>query len=442
MHRVWGVLAVFVLLPLSALAQGAARDEREQEMQEMRARIEKLEKLVTELQKEKETNNGVATAPAAGDQLQAAATPISHEEHAVGPAMPMDHSASQGGATNLVERKFPDLHWRGFADVDFSALDEKNTKSGFNLGQFILHISSPLSEKVSVFTETSFTAQAGPQATAYNLDVERLIIRYDYNDFFKLSFGRYHTPISYWNVAFHHGTWLQTTIARPEMIRFGGRFQPVHFLGMLAEGNIPSGSLGLGYNAGLGNGRAGNIARPGDSGDVNSNRAWVASVFSRPAALNGLQVGGGIYGDLISPVPELTGNPQFRELITSAHIVYTKETPEFLAEFAHVRHRNAFTQTEFNSDAAYVQVAYRLPGEASKWKPYYRFEWSNINPNDPLFSVATQPAPMVDDLTGSTVGVRYDITSLAAFKAEYRHTARKATEPVINGFFLQTCFTF
>ena len=75
-------------------------------------------------------------------------------------------------------------------------------------------------------------------------------------------------------------------------------------------------------------------------------------------------MGGALYGDLISPVPFLTGNPQFRELITSAHIVYTKETPEFLAEFAHVRHRNAFTQTEFNSDAAYVQVAYRLPGEA------------------------------------------------------------------------------
>src|SRR5258708_643419 len=290
MHRVWGVLALFVLLPLSALAQGAATDEREQEMQEMRARIERLEKLVVQIQKE--TSSGIATAPAAGDQLQAAATPISHEAHAAGPAMPMEHSGSQGGAMNVVERKFPDLHWRGFADVDFSATDEKNAKSGFNLGQFILHISSPLSEKVSVFAETSFTAQAGPQATAYNLDVERLIIRYDYNDFFKLSFGRYHTPINYWNTTFHHGTWLQTTIARPEMIRFGGRFQPVHFLGMQAEGNIPSGALGLGYTYCLGKGRSGKIARPGDSGDVNNKREAAASVSSRPAALHGLEVGG------------------------------------------------------------------------------------------------------------------------------------------------------
>ena len=442
MNRVWGVFAVFLLLPLSALAQSAEKDEREKDMQEMRARIEKLEKLVALLQKEKETNNGVATAPAAGETGEAAATPNSHEPAAAGPVTSMDHSGGQGQATNLVERKFPALHFRGFGDVDFSGTDDKATKSGFNMGQLILHVSSPLSEKVSVFGETSFTAQAGPTATAYNVDVERLLIRYDYNDFFKLSFGRYHTPINYWNTAFHHGLWLQTTIARPEMIRFGGRFQPVHFVGMLAEGNIPSGPLGLGYNTGVGNGRSGNIARAGDGGDLNNNRAWVVSLFSRPAALNGLQVGGAAYGDSITPSPALTGNPRFQELITSAHIVWARETPEFLAEFAHVRHRNSVTQADFNSDAAYVQVAYRLPGEGRKWKPYYRFEWSNINPSDVLFNASSQPAPAVNDLTGSTVGVRYDITSLAAFKGEYRHTARKVTDPLVSGFFFQTSFTF
>jgi hypothetical protein len=89
-----------------------------------------------------------------------------------------------------------------------------------------------------------------------------------------------------------------------------------------------------------------------------------------------------------------------------------------------------------------VQVAYRLPGGARKWKPYYRFEWSNINPSDPLFIVTSQTAPLVNALTGSTVGVRYDITNFAAFKGEYRHTERRPADPVINGFFLQTCFTF
>jgi len=438
MIRILGAAMVLLLAPFCAAAHTPAPDEHEQEIRDMRARIEKLEKLVAELQKENESKNSVAAAQTASQPVQAPAEPRSPSAEPNVQVMTADHSADhQLGIADIAERRFPSLHFRGFGDVDFSATDDKTTKSGFNMGQFILHLSSPLSEKVAVFGETSFTATP----TGYNVDVERLLIRYDYNDFFKLSFGRYHTPINYWNTAFHHGLWLQTTIARPEMIRFGGRFQPVHFLGMLAEGNVPSGGLGLGYNAGLGNGRSGNIARAGDPGDVNNNRAWVVNVFSRPARFNGLQVGGAVYGDLISPSPALTGNPQFRELITSAHIVWTKETPEFLAEFAHVRHRNILTQDVFNSQAAYVQVAYRLPGEARKWKPYYRFEWSNISRSDPLFTVADLTVA-VRDLMGSTVGIRYDITNLAAFKGEYRHTVRTVTDPTVNGLFFQTSFTF
>jgi len=40
------------------------------------------------------------------------------------------------------------------------------------------------------------------------------------------------------------------------------------------------------------------------------------------------------------------------------------------------------------------------------------------------------------------VGIRYDITNLAAFKGEYRHTVRTVTDPTVNGLFFQTSFTF
>ena len=59
------------------------------------------------------------------------------------------------------ERRFPSLQIRGFGDVDFSATDEKGSVSGFNMGQLVLHLASPLSEKVSYFGEVSFTAQPG-----------------------------------------------------------------------------------------------------------------------------------------------------------------------------------------------------------------------------------------------------------------------------------------
>ena len=261
--------------------------------------------------------------------------------------------------------------------------------------------------------------------------MERTIVRYDYNDYFKLSFGKYHTPIGYWNAAFHHGAWLQTTIARPEMIKFGGTFIPTHFVGLEAEGNIPSGGLGLGYNVGLGNGRSSLLSKSGDSGDSNDNRAWVAAVYARPTRFYGLQVGASVYRDKLTPQP----GQNFGEWITAADVVWTKEKPEFLAEYANVHHRDELTTNTWDSQAFYVQLAYRLPWQQSKWKPYYRFEYIHKPESDPTLAD-------VLDLSGSTLGVRYDITNYAAFKGEYRNSRHGVNEPRVNGAFFQTAFTF
>jgi hypothetical protein len=43
---------------------------------------------------------------------------------------------------------------------------------------------------------------------------------------------------------------------------------------------------------------------------------------------------------------------------------------------------------------------------------------------------------------GSTMGVRYDISDFAAFKAEYRNQKKLITDPRLHGLFLQTTFTF
>jgi hypothetical protein len=47
----------------------------------------------------------------------------------------------------------------------------------------------------------------------------------------------------------------------------------------------------------------------------------------------------------------------------------------------------------------------------------------------------------VPSFTASTMGMRYDISSFAAFKVEFRHYDRRNLPP-INGAFLQTSFTF
>jgi Phosphate-selective porin O and P len=403
----------------------------EPSVQSLLDRIQQLENRLNQLEerdRQKEAAQASVSTPTATPAETPAAAP-----GAPAPAVAATPAAMQGedhanmGEIRDVERRFPSLQIRGFGDVDFSATDQKGSISGFNLGQFVLHFASPLSEKVSYFGEVSFTAEPN----SYDLSVERTIIRYDYNDYFKLSFGKYHTPIGYWNAEFHHGAWLQTTISRPEMVKFGGTFIPTHFVGIQAEGNIPSGGLGLGYNVGLGNGRSSFLSKAGDSGDSNDNRAWVAEVFSRPTRFYGLQVGGSFYRDKLTPQP----GQNYGEWIRSAYVVWTKEKPEFLAEYANVHHNNVLNADTWDSQAFYIQAAYRLPWQQNKWKPYYRFEYIHKPETDPT---------LVDvmDLTGSTFGVRYDITNYAAFKGEYRNMRHGVDEPRVNGAFFQTAFTF
>jgi hypothetical protein len=332
--------------------------------------------------------------------------------------------------------EYPALHLSGFADVDFAAQNKSEVPRGFSEGQFVLHLASALSPRVNFFGELSLTPRtdAGtgtPQAPGFNAEVERVIIRFDQSDQLKVSFGRYHTPINWWNTAFHHGQWLQTTISRPEMVQFGGKFIPVHFVGALAEGAFPAGGWNLNYQAGIGNGRGNVISRAGDAGDNNARPAWLASFFTKPDRAVGLQVGGSLYFDRIS----LPGRPEFSERIVSAHAVWQREDPEIIAEIADVRHQEIGGSLRASSLAYYVQTAYRLPSFARSWKPYYRFEHIAISAMDPVFAG-------VLDLDGSTMGVRFDISTFAAIKSEVRVRRRASDQPRTNGWFFQICFTF
>jgi len=409
-----------------AWAQSPPPPDQAEQIRILLERVQQLEKRVAELETKPTAAAGAAATAA---NVPAAAKPEMAEAAPPGPGH-QHEMAERQAATEQMEVHYPSLQIRGFGDVDFSVTDEKGSTSGFNLGQLDLHLASALSRKVTYFGELTFNAHP----TNYTVEVERSIIRYDYNDFFKLSFGRYHTPIGYWNTAFHHGAWLQTTISRPDFVKFGGTFIPVHFLGLWAEGNIPSGGAGLAYNFGVGNGRDSMISRPGDFGDINNNRAWVANLYSRPARLYGLQMGVSVYRDKITlPVVTPAGN-EFREWISAAHIVWTKETPEFLAEFANVNHKSILTNAITNNQAYYVQIAYRLPWFEKTLKPYYRFEHTHTPLSEHVFANL--------DLVESIAGLRYDITNYASFKGEYRNTKRLPTEPRVNGAFFQTDFTF
>jgi len=406
------VFALVVTLPMVLCAQDPNASQADL-IRTLLARIDQLEKRVTELE---------GKSPAA-----AALTPP--------PTPPPEPGAVHDHGTVQPSSAFPAMRLTGFSDINFSATDQRGARSGFNEGQFILHISSALSSRVSYFGELSIVARpdagtGAPPAPGFNVEVERSIIRFDQSDKLKVSFGRYHTPINYFNTAYHHGAWLHTTISRPEMVQFGGSFIPVHFVGAQTEGALPAGGLNLNYNAGIGNGRSTAINRSGDFGDINNNRAWLVNLFVKPDRLYGLQVGGSAYRDKITSVAG-----DFREWITSAHLVWNRENVEFLSEVANVHHEAIGPiKGSSNSIAYYLQGAYRLPRLEKSWKPYYRFEYIHIPRSDTLFR-------LVPSGHTNTVGLRYDLSSFAALKFEYRNVGRPG-QPRFHGAFAQTSFVF
>src|SRR5260370_5410647 len=337
-------LLVFFAMPLAIYSQSTEYNSQTELIRALRERIDQLERRMAQME------DAVARPKPETKPETVRQTPQIAEH-----AMRTDTALSG-------ESTYPSLKIAGFGDFNFAATDQHGTRRRYTERQFGLHLNSNLSSKVTFLGELSLTARTdagtgSPPATGFNVEVERSIIRFEQNDYFKISFGRYHTPINYWNTQFHHGSWLQTSEARPEMIQFGGSFLPVHFIGALAEGALPAGGLNLNYNLGVGNGRGAVISRGGDFGDVNNNRAWLVNLFIKPDKLYGLQAGGSAYRDEITQ-----GLNNYREWITSGHLVWARENPEVIAEVASVRHEGVRPLTlSANSIAYYVQAAYRLP---------------------------------------------------------------------------------
>jgi len=301
----------------------------------------------------------------------------------------------------------PEFNVMGFGDISYISRDA-NDEDGFVIGQAVAHVTASLGNSFGVFAEFSLSAKD----SEYSVEAERLMVKYDFSDRLKLSAGRYHTPIGYWNAAFHHGAWLQTSVERPKVVKFGSKIVPIHFVGVLLEGSLSPGQFGFSYKAGFGNGRHGNIARAGDAGDINGDKAWLVQLSSKPKALYGLQLGVSYYSDEVT----LPDSPNVAEKTIAAHAAWTKESPEVILEYVHSEHELVTDSAVFGDvDAWYLQIGYRLPDSYSQWKPYARLEKTEVDSSDPLLGAEGL------DYEAGVVGVRWDFNPYAALKAEYRN---------------------
>jgi hypothetical protein len=223
----------------------------------------------------------------------------------------------------------------------------------FYTGNFDLLLTARLNDKASVLSEITFEEH---DAQEFGVDLERLLFKYDYNDHLRMSFGRYHTGIGYYNVAFHSGSWLQTTAERRLIMEFAdnGGVLPTQAVGVSFTGSIPSGRLGLNYIAEYG---SSDTVRPdlanGPAEDENNSNHINVGLFARPDSIPGLQIGGAIYHDRIS---DSTRGPSVKlgQTIVNGHMVCVRQGIEFLSECFLIRHVYEQRSTVYNMPAFYA----------------------------------------------------------------------------------------
>jgi hypothetical protein len=407
--------------PVTSNAAGGASSpegnaERE-ELRQMRAQMEQLEARIKELEG-RQAKHDPPQAAVAMHPPESTGAPDATITAAQVPASDSEHDSMLTGT--------PHLQIQGFADVNFLASNDKGKTSTFALGQLDLFITSQLSEKFSVLAELILEAN---QRNEFSTEVHRLLLKYHPNDYFSLSAGRYHTSIGYYNTAYHHGSWFATAADRPFIFAFEGKggILPLHNVGLSATGRIPHSPFGLRYVAEIGNGRASRSRLDQavqTAVDENNGKAFNLGLFARPSSFPGFQTGISVYRDRLTPL----GLPSFGQTIIAGHLVYQNARYELLNELVLVRH--VLRGRLFQTPGFYSQVARRF-GNA---KPYFRYQYINVPSDDPIyFDVGRRNGP--------SVGLRYDLTDFAAFKAQYNYTQRRGRSSV-NDLILQLAFTF
>jgi hypothetical protein len=442
-----------VVSPESVRAQsGPTATTDQQTLQALVQRIDQLEARVRQLE-------------AAQHQPASAATPLAPQQTASTPAqtppsspatslsesgqatVPQEHEAepTEHAETERMDLSKTLLRVRGFGDVTLHGDNYhppaplQPDKTTFTLGQLNLFVTSDISDKFKFLSEIVF--EGGPDniygqtrgtANSFGVDVERYLLTYSYNDFFSLSAGRYHTAIGYYNTAYHHSTWLQTTTGRPLLFAFEdqGGILPIHNIGVEAYGRIPSGSLGLHYIAEVGNGRESRNPIEDEPVqniiDDKNHKAFNLAVFARPTKVPGLQVGFSVYKDLLVPF----GRPTVGETILATHAIYSTTNFEWLNEALVVRHAPTGLEHVFETPGFYTQISRRF----GSYRPYFRYQYINASPNEPIFTDVGLRA-------GPSAGVRYDASESVALKFQYDFTSLR-NQPAVQGAQAQIGFTF
>ena len=228
--------------------------------------------------------------------------------------------------------------------------------------------------------------------------------------------GRFHNPIGFWNMQFHHGAFLQTTISRPGIMAFEtqGGIIPNHLTGFLWEGIHEFGESGLYYTIGAGAGpqinrglEAFNLVEPGGT-----RRPGVSFRLGYQPVSYGVDEFGisGAYTQIHSDDPLFS---QAKQFVATAYANTQLDNVRLLGEVIYVNNRVDRPQGgTANGDFvnAYGQLEVDLKQD---WTVFGRVEGTLGAANDPYLAVF--PKYVKDRFMG---GMRYKVNHNMALKLE------------------------
>lgn len=346
-------------------------------------------------------------------------------------------ATSQVAASNSGQEpggiNFAGVHVRVFGDIRLQGTDAKADKPAFRMDDLDLFFNARLSNRFSALTDVNFHFEDN---FVVNPIIDRLLLKYQYDENLAASIGRFHTGIGYFNDAFHQGRWLATAVDRPLFLEFSGEggILPDRMVGLSFAGSIPSGALGLNYLAQVGSTDTRRVSSTDEEDFINEGEGlgFNLGIIAKPRPLPGLQVGFSFFRDRMSPVTS-GGDvlPALEQQIYAAHALYQTPRFEFLNEVLLVRHalRDGSGLT-FRTPAFYSLLSRRFKA----LRPYIRYQYINVADDEPLFGDLRRR-------NGPSLGIRYDFHENAALKAQYDRIQSRGQDAT-NGVQLQVDFTF
>jgi hypothetical protein len=304
-----------------------------------------------------------------------------------------------------------------FGDTGMTYMNPEFTNRGhafFFDGGIDLFFTARVGDNFRVLSETVFLTLVGDASDTSKFDQERLWGAWQVSDLFQAKLGLEHSPISRWNSLYHHGRWLELTVARPLLANFeaANGVLPMHDAGLELSGALEAGRTRISYFLFISNGRGPLITDVQEFSDKNDAKAFTLGMGFQPPGPHPLFIGFVLRYDEIPPNPADPARVRsIGEFIGSSQVDYRGEMLQILSEVAWVQDDDKASGTTFDHIMAYLQAGFSLDDE---WTPYVRFDVLDMDRGDPYYAAANRDM----DVWEIVLGVRFDFIDNAAVKLE------------------------